>query len=174
MHHSSTLVLDPNLPCNRIAFNGDHRSGFIQTKVQCSPTALVTPRYVPDEDRMAVATTAINLGSELLIIRRGGMVAKVYHPSSQGPEDEAQGTSYPRFDYSDSEHGAEPVEETEAKPNIKALLVCRWCFLGGSPGFPRPMILSLLLQWTRRLPALRPKPAIRATTIAAVQQFRNH
>ena len=71
IHRSTTLVLDPDLPCNRIAFDGDRRCGFTQTKVQCSPTAMVTPRYIPEEDRVAVATTVINLGSEPLIIRQG-------------------------------------------------------------------------------------------------------
>ena len=93
IHRSTTLVLDPDLPCNRIAFDGDRRCGFTQTKVQCSPTAMVTPRYIPEEDRVAVATTVINLGSEPLIIRQGDVVAKAYYPSVQDPEGEAQGVA---------------------------------------------------------------------------------
>ena len=77
IHRSTTLVLGPNLPCNRITVVGARRCGFTQTKVQCSPTAIVTPMYIPEEDRVAVATTVIGLRSGPLIIRQGGVVAKV-------------------------------------------------------------------------------------------------
>ena len=52
---------------------------------------MVTPRYIPEEDWVAVATTVINLGSEPLIIRQGDVVAKAYYPSVQDPKGEAQG-----------------------------------------------------------------------------------
>ena len=87
LHCATTLRLIPRLGNDRILLDDDARKGFRKQFMYCTPQALVTPKYVPHEDRCAVATTVINMGSEPLVIRQGDLIAEAVHEAPGAWED---------------------------------------------------------------------------------------